>query len=69
MNTNAPTTLVPDHIIMNKIIVLRSKKIMIDKDLAELYGTTTKRLNEQVKRNLKRFPPILCLKLQKKKRT
>jgi hypothetical protein len=47
---------IPDEIIINKIIVLRDKKVMIDRDLAELYGVTTKRLNEQVKRNLKRFP-------------
>lgn len=47
---------IPDEIIINKIIVLRDKKVMIDRDLAQLYGVTTKRLNEQVKRNLKRFP-------------
>ncbi len=47
---------IPDEIIINKIIVLRDKKVMIDRDLAELYGVTTKRLNEQVKRNIKRFP-------------
>jgi hypothetical protein len=43
-------------VIINKILELRGTKVMIDKDLAELYGVTTKRLNEQVKRNLKRFP-------------
>jgi hypothetical protein len=42
--------------IINKIIELRDVKVMLDRDLAELYGVTTKRLNEQVKRNLKRFP-------------
>lgn len=47
---------VPDEVIINKIMVLRNKKVMIDRDLAELYGVTTKRLNEQVKRNSKRFP-------------
>lgn len=46
---------IPDELIINKIIVLREKKVMIDRDLAELYGVTTKRLNEQVKRNQK--PP------------
>ena len=34
---------------------------MIDSDLAELYGVETKRLNEQVKRNVSRFPQTLCL--------
>jgi hypothetical protein len=47
---------VPDEVIIDKIIVLRNKKVMIDRDLATLYGVTTKRLNEQVKRNIKRFP-------------
>ena len=39
---------IPDEAIINKIIVVRDYKVMIDKDLAELYGITTKRLNEQV---------------------
>ena len=47
---------VPDEVIIDKIIVLRNKKVMVDRDLAVLYGVTTKRLNEQVKRNIKRFP-------------
>ena len=49
-------TLIPDEIILNKIMVLRDQKVMIDSDLAGLYGISTKRLNEQVKRNFKRFP-------------
>jgi len=47
---------VPDEIVMNKIFLLRGQKVMVDEDLAELYGVLTKRLNEQVKRNLQRFP-------------
>jgi hypothetical protein len=47
---------IPDTIIISRILHLRTKKVMIDRDLAELYGVTTKRLNEQVKRNLLRFP-------------
>lgn len=39
-----------------KILVLRNQKVILDADLAELYGVPVKRLNEQVKRNLKRFP-------------
>jgi hypothetical protein len=46
----------PDEVILNKIIVLIETKIMIDRDLAELYGVSTKQLNQQVKRNRKRFP-------------
>ena len=40
-----------------KILVLRNQKVILDTDLAELYGVSVKRLNEQVKRNPKRFPP------------
>jgi len=44
------------EIIKEKIHIIRGKKVMIDRDLAMLYGVPTKRLNEAVKRNLKRFP-------------
>ena len=56
MATSKSAIRVPDEMVMTKILLVRSKKVMIDKDLAELYGVTTKRLNEQVKRNTKRFP-------------
>jgi hypothetical protein len=58
----------PDEIIINKIIVLRDKKVMIDRDLAGLYGVTTKRLNEQVKRNLKRFPEDFMFQITKEEK-
>jgi ribosomal protein L23 len=54
---------IPDEVVMNKIIMVRGQKIMIDRDLAELYGVTTKRLNEQVKRNKKRFPEDFMFQL------
>ena len=41
----------------DKIYFIRKCRVMLDSDLAEIYGVTTKRLNEQVKRNLDRFPP------------
>ena len=46
----------PDEVIMTKIYLIRNQKVMLDSDLAELYGVETKRLKEQVKRNLVRFP-------------
>lgn len=49
--------------IINKIYVIRGKKVMIDHDLAELYGVETRRLNEQVKRNIKRFPKDFMFQL------
>jgi len=48
--------LIPEEAIMRKIMLIRGQKVMISNDLAELYGVTTKRLNEQVKRNITRFP-------------
>ena len=44
------------EIIQNKIYLIRGHKVMLDKDLSELYGVSTNRLKEQVRRNLKRFP-------------
>lgn len=49
-------TLVLEQKILNKIFVVRSEKVMLDRDLAELYGVETKRLKETVKRNKERFP-------------
>jgi hypothetical protein len=57
------TALVPVEIIENKILLIRGHKVMLDSDLAALYGITTKRLNEQVRRNLKRFPDDFMLQL------
>ena len=50
------TAFIPSEVIENKIFLIRGKKVMIDRDLAQLYAVPTKRLNEQVKRNPKRFP-------------
>ena len=49
--------LIPVERIENKILCLRGEKVMLDKDLAELYGVTTFNLNKAVTRNLDRFPP------------
>ena len=48
--------IVPDEVLMSKIYRVRDQKVMLDEDLAELYGVETRRLNEQVRRNLDRFP-------------
>jgi cell division septum initiation protein DivIVA len=52
-----------DEIVISKIYRIRGKKVMIDRDLAEMYGVETKRLNEQVKRNEKRFPSDFMFQL------
>ena len=49
--------------IENKILVIRGQQVMLDRDLAELYSVETKRLNEQVKRNIERFPEDFCFQL------
>ncbi|MBK8366859.1 MAG: ORF6N domain-containing protein [Bacteroidetes bacterium] len=50
---------------MNKIYLIRGHKVMLDRDLAELYGVETKRLKEQVKRNKNRFPSHFMFELTK----
>ena len=49
--------------IENRIFTIRGQKVMLDRDLAELYGVQTKRLNEAVKRNIKRFPEDFMFQL------
>lgn len=53
----------PDDFIASRIFTVRGIKVMLDEDLAELYRVTTSRLNEQVKRNLERFPKEFMFKL------
>ena len=57
------TSLIPDDVVINKIFFIRNQKVMLDRDLAKLYGVETKRLNEQVKRNLTRFPEDFMFQL------
>ncbi len=53
----------PDEVVMNKIYLIRNQKVMLDVDLAELYQVETKVLNQQVKRNIKRFPDDFMFQL------
>lgn len=55
--------IIPDERVISKIYLIRSEKVMIDFDLAELYGVETRRLNEQVKRNIERFPDDFMFQL------
>ena len=59
------TTIVPIERIASKIYLIRNVKIMLDRDLAELYGVETKRLKEQVRRNIERFPEDFMFGLTK----
>ncbi|MFZ3065517.1 MAG: ORF6N domain-containing protein [Nitrospirota bacterium] len=55
--------LIPIDPIAQKILLIRGHRVMLDSDLAELYKVPTKRLNEQVRRNTRRFPPDFMLQL------
>jgi len=57
--------IISKNLIESKILVIRNEKVILDKDLAELYGVSVKRLNEQVKRNIERFPGDFMFKLTK----
>ncbi len=56
---------IPDEIVMNKIYFVRGQKVMVDNDLADLYGVETKVLNQAVKRNSDRFPADFMFELTK----
>jgi hypothetical protein len=64
--TNTSIVLV-EHV-QSKILFIRGEKVILDSDLAGLYGVATKRLNEQVKRNYERFPPDFMFQLTKKEK-
>jgi len=55
--------LIPSERIVNAILFIRGQKVMLDRDLATLYGVQTRRLNEQVKRNIDRFPSDFMFQL------
>ncbi|MFZ5941527.1 MAG: ORF6N domain-containing protein [Bacteroidota bacterium] len=57
MNESPVNIALPDETVMNKIFVIRDFKVMLDRDLAELYGVETKVLKQSVRRNLSRSPP------------
>jgi hypothetical protein len=56
MDNYDPNLKISDDLIMRKIIKIRGQKVMVSSDLADLFGVTTKRLNDQVRRNIERFP-------------
>jgi len=61
-------TLIPQEVIEQKIFLIRGKKVMLDRDLAELYGVETKYLNRQVRRNIQRFPEEFSFRLNKQEK-
>jgi ORF6N domain len=65
MSANKNIIVLPDEIIISRIHVIRNCKVMLDRDLAELYGVETKYLKRQVKRNIIRFPEDFMFELTK----
>ena len=63
MNKQQSQPPIPVELIERRIFLIRGDKVMLDADLAEIYGVTTKRLNEQVKRNQGRFPNDFMFRL------
>ena len=58
-------SIIPSERIISKIYIIRNKKVMLDRDIAELYGVKTMVLNQAVKRNVKRFPPDFMFQLDR----
>ena len=61
--SNLPEKLMTIDSLEGRIFLIRGRKVMLDADLAQLYGVTTKRFNEQVKRNIDRFPDDFMFRL------
>ena len=61
--TRQTDLMLPDEVVINKIYLIRGQKVMLDRDLAELYGVETKVLNQAVKRNSERFPKDFMFQL------
>jgi len=59
------TGVIPQQIIESKILIIRGKKVMLDRDLAVLYDVETRTLNQAVRRNIKRFPEDFMFQLTK----
>ena len=60
-----PNSALPQEVVEQKIYLIRGQRVMLDKDLAGLYEVSTKRLNEQVRRNISRFPADFMFQLTK----
>lgn len=63
MSKKVTAPIVPDEVVLSKIYQVRAQKVMLDRDLAELYGVKAIRLREQVKRNQERFPENFMFQL------
>lgn len=65
MTKESKSITVTDELVVNRIYIIRGQKVMLDRDLAELYQVETKRLKEAVRRNISRFPEDFMFELTK----
>jgi predicted XRE-type DNA-binding protein len=65
MHNSEKTLAIPEEVVMTMIHVIRNIKVMLDRDLADLYGVETKRLKEAVRRNISRFPEDFMFEMTK----
>ena len=63
MSEEKEEIILSDNLVANKIYLIRDKRVMLDKDLAELYEVETRVLNQAVNRNIERFPEIFMFQL------
>src|SRR5215831_16836650 len=63
MNKSTKSLLISDELVINKIYFIRGQKVMLDRDLAELYQVETRSLNQAVRRNIDRFPEDFMFQL------
>jgi ORF6N domain len=63
---NQPSLQITEQLIVDRVFVIRGVKVMLDKDLADLYSVNTSALNQAVKRNLPRFPDDFMFQLSQK---
>ena len=61
-------SIIPQEQIEKAILVIRDHRVLLDSDLARIFGVSTKQLNQQVKRNISRFPADFMFKLTKKEK-
>lgn len=66
MSGKEKSAVIIPELVMSKIYLIRGQKVMVDRDLAELYGVETRTLNQAVRRNLKRFPEDFMFQMTKK---
>ncbi len=65
MNDNNQLILIDERTLKDKIYTIRGQQVMLDSDLAEIYGYSTKRFNEQVQRNIEKFESDFMFRLDK----